>query len=217
MPAPEALAIRLLEASDAQAVVDFSVANRTRLHAGALVNFPQYIDEHARWIGAQAGSLDDGIGGRLIQGVFASDRLVGIVGIDRLQRFHGAGIWYVVSQDCQGRGIAKTAVLQAMTAYCVALRERGQKLPPRWVLHALPANARSLQLAESLGFERDDMLDYTRASSRGAGRRLLGHVLECAHAELEARLQARRMSAVAGAIRPASRTSAGRRVVRPGA
>lgn len=69
--------------------------------------------------------------------------------------------------------------------------EAGLKRPPRWVLHALPRNERSCALARSLGFEREDLLDYTRSTSSRGGQRFQGFLLRRPVPELRAEAHSR--------------------------
>jgi hypothetical protein len=60
-----------------------------------------------------------------------------------------------------------------------------------WVLHVMSRNARSLGLAESLGFEREELLDYTRSVATRGGTRFSGFSMERTGASLAAEAEAR--------------------------
>jgi RimJ/RimL family protein N-acetyltransferase len=151
--------------------------------------------EFDRWIGATSPAEAARESLKVVYGVWlrsgASMSLAGFVGVEALQRFHGAGLWYGLDRTQQGRGTAKTGALLAMADFSERCSASGMRRPPRWVLHALPRNERSCGLATSLGFRRDEMLDYTRSMSSRGGQRFHGFMLARSAAQLAAEAQAR--------------------------
>lgn len=194
-PVMPTLSIRPLESGDFAAFAALNESNARRLADGGLAMLPASQGEFDRWVGATppAGTARESL--KVVYGAWVrsdgAELLVGFVGVETLQRFHGAGLWYGLDRAHQGRGIAKTAALLAMADFSERCTTAGLQQPPRWVLHALPRNARSCGLASSLGFRRDEMLDYTRSMSSRGGQRFQGFMLTRSATQLAAEAQAR--------------------------
>ena len=200
---PLTVAVRPLTPRDYAAFSALMDVNSKRFAESGLALLPETQSTFDTWIDAGSASPTQQDSLKVVFGswvrVDGVERLAGFVGVETVHRFHGAGVWYGTDKSLQGRGLTKTAVLLAICNFAERAAEAGMKPPPRWVLHALPRNERSCALAQSIGFERDDMLDYTRSTSSRGGPRfngfLLSRPLAQLHAEASARLAAASMHA----------------------
>tara|TARA_B100001105_G_scaffold246271_1_gene229819 strand:+ start:569 stop:1258 length:690 start_codon:yes stop_codon:yes gene_type:complete len=192
---PLSVAVRPLAPRDYAAFSALMDVNAKRFAESGLALLPQTQSTFNTWIGAGGASPTHQDSLKVVFGSWVrldgAERLAGFVGVETVQRFHGAGVWYGTDKSLQGRGLTKTAVLLAICDFAERTAEAGLKPPPRWVLHALPKNERSCALAQSIGFERDDMLDYTRSTSSRGGPRFNGFLLSRPVPELRAEARSR--------------------------
>jgi RimJ/RimL family protein N-acetyltransferase len=186
--------VRPLAASDCDAVCELVRENATRFSDAGLAMLPKDAGEFARWVpkSLDASSVQSL---KVVYGIFVRERsesgLAGFVGVETLNRFRGTGVWYGLGREVQGRGLAKTGVLAAMSDFSTRAKAQGLGAFKSWVLHVMSKNTRSLHLAESLGFEREELLDYTRSVSARGGVRFSGFSMERTGASLAAEASAR--------------------------
>jgi RimJ/RimL family protein N-acetyltransferase len=194
-----AVSVRPLALGDYEAFSGLMGANAKRFADSGLALLPQTQASFASWIRADnpAASRQESL--KVVFGAWVSvdgvERLAGFVGVETVHRFHGAGVWYGTDKALQGQGLTKTAVLLAMCDFAERAAAAGMKRPPRWVLHALPRNARSCGLAESIAFQRDETLDYMRYGGQRFHGFLLSRPVSQLRTEVSSRLAAAAMHA----------------------
>ncbi|MFK4705738.1 RimJ/RimL family protein N-acetyltransferase [Roseateles asaccharophilus] len=197
MTTPAQLAfVRPLAAIDAAAMLRLVETNAKRFSAGGLAMLPTAPDAFDTWISAQGRGPAASF--KVVYGLWIDhgdqDALVGFVGIETLHRFSGAGVWYGVDKSIQGRGLAKTGVLLAMADFSSRAFESGLASAGRWILHVHKSNERSAALGASLGFQRDELLDYTRQTSTRGGQRFLGFFNDRSASSIAAEANSRQMA-----------------------
>lgn len=205
------ISARPLAECDAAAFCSMSEDNRARFKDAGLSSIPTASDEYMQWLSGCASPSPASQTLKLIYGIFVSkngvERLAGFAGVESLNRFRGAGVWYGLSREFHGKGIAKTGVLSAMADYTERSKRLGLSQPPRWVLHALKRNSSSQNLATSLGFKRDEMLDFTRSSSSRGGQRFDGFMLKRSGTSLREEATARLSALAMGVVIPTQSAS----------
>lgn len=204
---PRRLSVRPLTAADAPAFVGMVQSSANRFKEAGLASLPETADAFGRFIESNDGAPTRPGESRVVFGIFVPHddgaarepaRLVGFIGIQTLHRFQGAGVWYGLEKSSCGSGLAKTAALLSMADFADRLKRAGQRLPARWVAHIKASNSQSQALAQSLGFERDELLDYTRSTSSRGGTRFQGFWMERSAQSLAA--EASRRVAAAGGL-----------------
>lgn len=192
---PLSVSVLPLAPRDYQAFAALMDVNMKRFADSGLALLPQTQSSFDAWIGDTSPATSQQESLKVVFGSWVNvdgvERLAGFVGVETVHRFHGAGVWYGTDKSLQGRGLTKTSVLLAICEFAERAAEAGMKQPPRWVLHALPRNERSCALAQSIGFERDEMLDYTRSTSSRGGQRFNGFLLSRPVAQLRAEASSR--------------------------
>lgn len=184
------LAARPLELVDFPLYQALVLANAKRFKDAGLAQLPETVDRFERWL-APVSTVSAPAALRTVYGVWRQagkkECLIGFVGTETVHRFKGTGLWYGLDVGFQGQGLAKTAVLLSMADFSGRTSSVDMSVSPRWVLHVHRRNMRSARLANSLGFARDEMLDYTRTSGRG-GIKFEGYLLSRAthHMSMEA-------------------------------
>ena len=202
-----AIDIRPLAEADSDSFCSLIEDNKSRFSDAGLAALPTTSVEYIRWLSECAAPSLASQTLKLIYGVLVVERgsesMAGFVGVESLNRFRGAGVWYGLGRQFHGKGIAKTAVMSAMADFTERSKRLGLSPPPRWVLHALKRNFKSQNLAASIGFKRDEMLDYTRTglSSLG-GQRFDGFVLQRSGVSLREEATARQKAVVMAASMP---------------
>jgi len=202
--------IRPLTKNDSAAFCVLSQGNATRFRNAGLARLPNNDGEFLRWLPASLSlALEPATHDyKVIYGIFThesdsgvigAERLAGFVGVETVSRFHGVGVWYGLDRKFQGTGMAKTGVLAAMADFASQVESLGLFTAKRWVIHVLKKNILSTRLAASIGFEREEVLDYTRSLSTRGGQRFDGFSLvrtgASIKAEADARIQAIAMKA----------------------
>ena len=202
----DSITVRPLNEADVEAFCAMTQDNQPRFKDAGLASLPTNLDEYTRWLSDCAAPSPASQTLKLIYGIFASsdgeENLAGFVGVESLCRFRGAGVWYGLSREFHGKGIAKTGVLCAMADFAERSKRLGLSPPPRWVLHALKRNVSSQNLATSIGFKRDEMLDYTRSSSSRGGQRFDGFMLKRSGVSLREEAAARVKALAMDAVMP---------------
>lgn len=195
-PSPAA-SVRPLCLADDGATLHVIGENSQRFAAGGLACLPSSTADFSKWIAAPR---DPGKAQKVVYGIWTGEAdhqaLVGFVGIETLNRFAGAGLWYGIDRSAQGRGLAKTGILLAMADFSSRAVEAGLAPASRWILHVHKSNPRSAALGASLGFQRDELLDYTRQTSTRGGQRFQGYFNERSASSIAAEANARQAAAL---------------------
>ncbi|MEJ6002750.1 GNAT family N-acetyltransferase [Paucibacter soli] len=172
------MSIRPLELADAEALLRLVARNEKRFAAGGLAMLPSSTESFKSWIQQTSGMRPQSL--KVVYGLWvqsdAGFKLAGFVGIETLNSFSGSGVWYGIDIDHQGRGLAKTGALLAMVDFEARAAAAGFARIVRWVLHVHKSNERSARLGAQLGFQRDEILDYTRRLSLRGGQKFQGYL-----------------------------------------
>lgn len=149
----DSVTMRPLSVSDAGALADAYVRNRTHLAQWEPIRPTGYYGEawQAADLARRAAEADSGLGVSL--GLFSGDAVIGRFNIAGISRgpFQSAGLGYWVDHEHASRGLASTAVQAIVSSARAELRLH--RLEASTLLH----NIGSQRVLEKAGFERIGM------------------------------------------------------------